>query len=84
MIAAGDQTVLEMIGHTRPREVDVQEVELDGVHAYLITPPSVDPKDACVYLDIHGGALINGAGELCLVMGMRTATRFGVRVCAPD
>jgi epsilon-lactone hydrolase len=24
MIAAGDQTVLEMIGHTRPREVDVQ------------------------------------------------------------
>jgi acetyl esterase/lipase len=84
MIAAGDQMVLGMIGSVRPEDVEVEEADLDGVRSFMISPRGVDPADTGVYLDIHGGALINGAGELCRVMGTRTATRFGVRVCAPD
>jgi epsilon-lactone hydrolase len=84
MIAAGDQMVLGMIGSVRPEDVEVEETELGGVRTFAITPSGVEPAETRVYLDIHGGALINGAGELCRVMGMRTATRFGVRVCAPD
>jgi acetyl esterase/lipase len=84
IIAAGDEMALGMIGSIRPEDVEVEETDLGGVRTFVITPRGFDPADTCVYLDIHGGALINGAGELCRVMGMRTATRFGVRVCAPD
>ena len=37
-----------------------------------------------VLLDIHGGALIAGGGELCRIMACRAAARTGATVYAPD
>jgi acetyl esterase/lipase len=84
MIAATDQMVLQMIGGAQPDGFEVQNTELGGVPTFVVVPPDVEPGNTRVYLDVHGGGLINGAGELCRVMGMRTAVRFGVRVYAPD
>jgi monoterpene epsilon-lactone hydrolase len=52
--------------------------------AYEIVPDGVTAADRRVYLDIHGGALIMGGGELCRAMGQVTAVRLGVRVLAAD
>jgi len=37
-----------------------------------------------VLLDIHGGALIAGGGELCRIMACRAAARSGATVYSPD
>jgi len=44
-----------------------REVEVGGVHTYVLRPHGV-PDGAPLYLDIHGGGLVLGAGEACLTM----------------
>lgn len=84
MIAANTETTLALLAQIQPDAVDVEDIELAGVRTFAITPAGADPADPVVYLDIHGGALVGGAGELCRIMGAQTATRFGLRVYAPD
>jgi epsilon-lactone hydrolase len=49
--------------------IDRSELEIDGVHTYVLRPHDVaDQPDTPVYLDIHGGALVMGGGELCALM----------------
>ncbi len=84
MIAATARTVLTMLSGVPNGEVEVEATDLEGVPTFVVTPHGLDPGDTSALLDIHGGALVNGAGEMCRIMATRTAVRFGVRVYAPD
>lgn len=83
MIAVANEAVASMI-HVQSEGIKVEDREHDGVKIFVITPPNLDPANAGVYLDIHGGALIHGAGVACRTMGTLTATRFRLQVWAPD
>jgi monoterpene epsilon-lactone hydrolase len=52
--------------------------------AYDITPEGVAANDRRVYLDVHGGGLINGAGKVCLGMSLPQAERLRVRTVSVD
>jgi epsilon-lactone hydrolase len=84
-IAAMDAMVMQMYMH-RPPAVPCAISELtEGVaRGYEIIPEGVSPNDRRVYLDIHGGALIMGSGEVCKAMATGSACRLGARVVAVD
>jgi acetyl esterase/lipase len=49
--------------------IDRSEIEIDGVHTYVLRPQDVtDDPTTPIYLDIHGGALVMGGGEVCCLM----------------
>jgi monoterpene epsilon-lactone hydrolase len=56
----------------------------DGTLAYDIRPEGWSEADRRVYLYIHGGALIMGAGENCKAMSLIAAQNHGVRVVTVD
>lgn len=85
MIAEYDKTVSSMVAaRAADAPVTTEELDAGGVRVYDITPLALAEDDDRVYLDIHGGAFIHGAGETCRAMGMRTATRVAARVWAVD
>ena len=87
MVAATNQMMVGRLadsGLTSPVGFDVDELSLNGLGVYVVTPPGFDPNDTRVYLDIHGGAWTIGGGELCRVTGIRTATMIGMRVWSVD
>ena len=66
-----DHVIAERLGQALPADLPVDRAafQLDGVTTYVIRPSYVpDVRDTPVYLDIHGGALILGGGELCRLM----------------
>jgi hypothetical protein len=65
MIGAADAAVSATLLHVPAEGVQIEETTLGGVRTFVISPPGLDPADRRVYLDIHGGALIHGAGEGC-------------------
>lgn len=84
-IATAEQTTREIIGdRTSGLPVDVEQIDVDGVPVYVITPHRTSPDDRRVYFDIHGGALIQGGGELCRAMGMGAAMRVGATTWSVD
>jgi acetyl esterase/lipase len=60
----------------------VEVLEVDGVTVYDISLPGVDPDR--IVLDVHGGALVMGAGECCRAMGVASAARAGARTWSVD
>jgi len=61
------------------------EFEFDGVRTYVLRPDDVpDGPDTPIYLDIHGGALIMGGGEICQIMATPNALRRGMITWAVD
>ena len=84
MVAAQDAAIAQMMAG-RAADAPVVTTELDvGAHVYEIVPTDLPDGDRRVYLDIHGGAFVFGAGECCRVMSIGAATRFGTRVWAVD
>jgi acetyl esterase/lipase len=84
-IAQSDAMIMQMFLGGRPAfEGSVRELAEGEARGYEIVPAGVDPADRRVYLDIHGGALIMGAGEVCKAMAMSTARTVGARVIAVD
>ncbi|MFN8625824.1 MAG: alpha/beta hydrolase [Candidatus Binatia bacterium] len=63
-------------------EIKSETTALGGVPTYLASPPAAGGER--VFLDIHGGALIMGGGELCRAMGVSMARRVGVRTYSVD
>jgi acetyl esterase/lipase len=67
-----------------PLDAVAEPCDLGGVPGFEVRPEGVDcGPDAPVYLDIHGGALLMGGGEVCRLMsvGSSATTRlhtFGV------
>jgi epsilon-lactone hydrolase len=85
MIAAYDETVSAILGdRVATAAVKTEERDVGGVRVYDIAPAGLADDDERVYLDIHGGAFIHGAGDSCRSMGIGTATRVGARVWAVD
>ena len=87
MIAATDSMVAERFaaaGLTAPEGFDIDEIAVDGVRVFVVTPSGIDPDDPRVYLDIHGGAWIVGGGDVCRAMAIMTAGKVGMRVWAVD
>jgi acetyl esterase/lipase len=85
MIAEGDETTLAMIGdRAAGLPADVVEIDANGTRVFLITPRASGPADRRVFLEIHGGGMTGGGGELCRIMGIRTALRVGVPTWAVD
>jgi monoterpene epsilon-lactone hydrolase len=84
-VAASDQMIREMYLSRAPGgQCAVGELNTGSAQAYELVPDGVQPGDRRVYLDIHGGGLIMGAGDVCKTMGIGTARRVGTRVVAVD
>lgn len=84
-IAAEDENTLELIGdRVAGLPAEVEDLDVDGTPVYVATPHGIAPDDRRVFLDVHGGGLIQGGGALCRAMGIGTAVRVGARVWAVD
>ena len=84
-LAAMDATVLSMVqARTASAPVDVEEIDVDGVRIFAVTPHERDADDGAIYLDIHGGGLVQGGGELCRVFAIGSALRVRARIWSVD
>lgn len=84
-IAASDAMIMNVHLSGKPLpEAQVTPIQEGEAHGFDILPAGVDPSDRRVFLDIHGGGLIMGAGEVCRAMAMNTAAYARARVVAPD
>jgi acetyl esterase/lipase len=87
MIAAHDANMGAMLAQrlsAAPATATVTERDIAGVRVYEVVPEGLAAGDTRLYIDIHGGAFVFGAGEMCKAMGIGAATRFGARVWAVD
>jgi acetyl esterase/lipase len=83
-IAATDAYLVERFGGVE-LPVRSEDVEIAGVRTFVLRGPEVGDDPATpVYLDIHGGALISGAGEACRLMGSASAATTGMVHWAVD
>lgn len=83
--AAMDNALLPMMqAVVASIDVDVDDLHLGETRVFVITPLHRTVDDRFVYLDIHGGGLLMGGGELCKAFGMGTAARCGAKVWAVD
>lgn len=70
-IAERDTAAAEMIRSRIPADLPLEEssFEIDGVTTYILRPHHVETGAATpIYLEIHGGGLIFGGGEVCRLM----------------
>lgn len=91
LIAERENAILTMIAAmgtrgagAKPAATQIGEIDPGGFPVYVILPEGVSPDDRRVYLDIHGGAWIQGGGELCRSTALRSAPIYGARVWAVD
>lgn len=86
VVEMSDQGMLAMFAERDTHVVaEVETIVVDGVSVFDITPADVSsPAEGRVYLDIHGGGLVMGAGECCRVMGLTSARRAGARTWSVD
>jgi monoterpene epsilon-lactone hydrolase len=70
-VESRDRAIFERLESALPTDLPLErsEFELDGVTTYVLRPSHVpDGPDTPIYIDIHGGALIMGGGEVCRLM----------------
>ncbi|WP_327589537.1 hypothetical protein OHA25_22935 [Nonomuraea sp. NBC_00507] len=61
-----------------PLPVAVQDTQVAGVHTYVLRAESdLATDEGPIYLDIHGGALLYGGGDLCAHSCSDTTLRPG-------
>jgi monoterpene epsilon-lactone hydrolase len=84
-IAAMDEMVMGMFtSRVDSAQFSYRDLSEGEAKAFEIIPKGVSPDDRRVYLDIHGGALIMGAGEVCKAMATASAATHQVRTVAVD
>lgn len=84
-IAEGDRNILEnYFAHVPDVPGKISEIREGELRGFEIVPEGVAEGDRRVYLEIHGGGLIMGGGEVCRKMAMATAALQQVRVVAVD
>ncbi|HEY6534162.1 MAG TPA: alpha/beta hydrolase [Acidimicrobiales bacterium] len=82
---SGDAYLVESLGHlSAGTTAEVTELDVDGVRVFDIRPEGVANDDPHVVLEIHGGALVIGAGEACKVMALGAVDGIGRRMWAVD
>ena len=85
MIAEREAVMVDFLRETAERlPVAIETIRVGGVTVFDILPDGIDPDDPRVYLDMHGGALITGAGDSCKGMGAMAAVRNGLRTWSVD
>jgi epsilon-lactone hydrolase len=70
-VESKNAVIAKALGAAMPADLPVEhsEFELNGVTNFVIRPNFVvDAPDTPIYLEIHGGALVVGGGELCRLM----------------
>jgi monoterpene epsilon-lactone hydrolase len=83
-VKEGDAYIMELIGRIE-FPVHVEDTEIAGVHTFVIRADGVpDDSSTPIYLDIHGGALIMGGGEVCRLMASAMAISTGMIHWAVD
>jgi monoterpene epsilon-lactone hydrolase len=83
--AESDALIVQMVGDRASQAAaDVEEIDLDGVRVYVVTPDDFPSDDGRVVLDIHGGAFVTGGGESCRIMGLHAVGLSRVRTWAVD
>jgi monoterpene epsilon-lactone hydrolase len=81
--AAVDGRIMQMMGgRLGPNAAPVETVRMNGAVVHVATPAGAD--DTRAYLDIHGGGLVYGGGELCRLGSSLSAGQFGVRCYSVD
>lgn len=83
-IATADAVILQMLADHPPFVGEIRDLSDGGARGFELVPAGVDPADRRVYLEIHGGALVMGGGEVCSVMARIAARMVGARVVAVD
>jgi len=84
MIAESEAVILSYLAGRKFTPSAITERREGDALAYEIVPDGVSTDDRRVYLDIHGGALIMGGGEVCKIMAQVPATLHDCRVVAVD
>jgi acetyl esterase/lipase len=85
VIAASDVMLAATVAwQLKGVEAEVRELREGEALAYDVLPAGVSASDPRVILDIHGGAFVMGAGEVCRDMAIGLAGRLGRRVIAVD
>lgn len=83
-VKEGDAYILELVGGVN-FPVAVADTDIAGVRTFVIRADGVrDDPATPIYLDIHGGALIMGGGEVCRAMGSAGALSTGMIHWAVD
>ena len=83
-IAAMEQATSGMVlASSAQLPVDVVERDAKGARVFDITPQGLE-KSAGLVIEMHGGALILCAGDMCRAMGSGTALSLQTRVWAVD
>ncbi|MET8052647.1 alpha/beta hydrolase [Streptosporangium sp. NPDC005286] len=84
-IAATEDAMLPMYEQRASRvAADIAEIDAEGTRVYVVTPDGTLGDDRRVFLDVHGGALIQGGGETCRLNAIATAGQVGARTWAVD
>jgi len=84
-IAAGDDNIMtHYLSGMPPFDGTIVDRHVGDARGYELIPAGVTAADRRVYLDIHGGALIMGGGEVCRKMAIGSALRLGARVVTVD
>ena len=83
--AMTDEMMLPMISMmVAGIEATSNELDVDGVRVYEAVPPGLPEGDQRVYLNLHGGGFVAGAGECCRIMGLTALASSRVRTWSPD
>jgi epsilon-lactone hydrolase len=83
-IAAADAMGLPFLTMlASPVEAERGEFMVGDIPVYTAKPKDA-PEDGAVYLEIHGGALIQGGGECCRQMGLISAGMMRAETWAVD
>ena len=83
-VKEGDAYIMNLVAGMK-LPVAVHDTEIAGVHTFVIRADDVpDTRSTPVYLDIHGGALIMGGGEVCRLIASAMAMCTGMIHWAVD
>ncbi|MCK9897093.1 alpha/beta hydrolase [Frankia sp. AgB32] len=82
--ASSEQLIAAALAGQLMGNDQVEDLDIDGVRIYAITPESPVADDNRVYLYFHGGGLVTGGGDCCRDFGRMTAAHTGLKVWAVD
>lgn len=82
-VEAADKALLQILSERLPTtavQVEREERTINGVRTFVLRPHDVpDGTDTPLFLEIHGGALLLGGGEVCAVAATGAAlSRKGI------
>ncbi len=84
MIREHDQSIAAlMAARTADAPGHVEERDVRSVHVYEIAPNDLADGDPRIFLDVHGGESVFGAGECCRAMAVAPRPR-SAPACGPS